>query len=152
LKWILEGDDVLAKNLGVKVPINWSEFSEDIFKFSLDAINQNPHSKVWYTYLPIDIKSNTIIGTCGFKGGPKNGSVEIGYEVSKVFRNKGYATEMVNQLINIAFNNKEVRNIIAHTLPEENASVSVLKKCGFVYKKEIMDDEDGKLWRWKLRK
>lgn len=60
--------------------------------------------KKWYCYLPIEIKSNTLIGSCGYKGGPsENGIVEIGYEVAEKFRNKGYATEIAGILTKIAF-------------------------------------------------
>ena len=41
--------------------------------------------------LPIEIETNTLIGSCGFKGEPINGKVEIGYEVTELFRNKGYS-------------------------------------------------------------
>ena len=78
LEWILEGDDVLSKNLGVNVPQNWSEFGKNIFEYSLNTVTQNPESKIWWTYLPIIIKTNTLAGTCGFKGEPKDGIVEIG--------------------------------------------------------------------------
>lgn len=149
LEWILEGDDVLSKNLGVNVPQNWSEFGKDIFEYSLNAVSQNPESQTWWTYLPIIIKTNTVTGTCGFKGEPKDGIVEIGYEVAKSFRNKGYASEMVNLLIEIAFKSNLVNSIIAHTLALDNPSVSVLKKCEFKFVKEFYDKEDGMLWQWR---
>ncbi len=152
LNWILEGDFVLSQNLKINVPINWTEFGNDIFKFSLDSINQNPDSQIWYAYLPIETKSNTIIGTCGYKGVPKDGLVEIGYEVSYAYRNKGYATEIVKLLIEIAFKSIKVNSIIAHTRDVNNPSVSILKKCGFSYVKEFLDEEDSKLWQWKISK
>jgi len=152
LNWILEGDLVLSQNLKIKVPNNWTEFGRDIFKFSLNAINNNPKSQIWFTYLPVEIKLNTLIGTCGFKGEPRDGLVEIGYEVSEAFRNKGYATEMVKLLINIALTSNLVNNIVAHTLPTNNPSVSVLKKCGFRFVAEIFDEDDGNLWKWNLSK
>ncbi len=36
----------------------------------------------------------------------------------------------------------------AHTLPENNASAHVLKKCGFDFVGEVVDPEDGRIWRW----
>lgn len=150
LNWILEGDLVLSQNLNINVPKNWTEFGSDIFKFSLDSIKSKPHSEIWYTYLPIEIKSNVLIGTCGFKGEPRDGLVEIGYEVSPAFRNKGYATEMVELLISQAFKSNLVHTIVAHTSESNNPSVSVLKKCDFRFVKEVYDEEDGILWKWNL--
>ena len=150
LDWILEGDEVLAENLNIKVPKNWTEFGTDIFKFSQAAITKKPSSQVWWTYLAIDVEKKSLIGNCGFKGEPIDGFVEIGYEVCRAYRTKGYATEMVKELITLAFNSKEVKSVLAHTLTENNPSVSVLKKFGFTFVKEIFDEEDGKLWQWEL--
>lgn len=148
--WILKSDDILANNLKVSVPNNWTEFGEDIFKFFLDTIREHPDSQKWLSYLPIDIKTNTLIGSCGFKGSPENGIVEIGYEVCKTFRNQGYATEIAKQLIDIAFKDENVTTIMAHTIAKNNASTSVLKKCGFKFVKKTFDEEDGNVYQWQL--
>ena len=42
----------------------------------------------------------------------------------------------------------EVRVICAHTLPDGAASKRVLEKCGFQHKGEVMDPEDGLVWRF----
>ena len=36
----------------------------------------------------------------------------------------------------------------AHTLAERNASTRVLEKCGFGLVGEVVDPEDGPVWRW----
>ena len=36
----------------------------------------------------------------------------------------------------------------AHTAPTANASTRVLAKCGFDFVGEVMDPEDGRVWRW----
>jgi RimJ/RimL family protein N-acetyltransferase len=59
---------------------------------------------------------------------------------------------MAKGLIENAFKDQSVRQILAHTLAEENASCSVLKKCGFIKTGEIEDEEDGLIWRWELNK
>jgi hypothetical protein len=40
---------------------------------------------------------------------------------------------------------------IAHTLPEENASTRALRRNGFLFAGEVMDPEDGLVWRWERR-
>jgi RimJ/RimL family protein N-acetyltransferase len=40
------------------------------------------------------------------------------------------------------------RTIRAHTMPEQNASTRVLEKCGFRWLGEVVDPEDGAVWRW----
>lgn len=151
LGWILESNQILSNKLNLEVPNNWTENGLDIFKLSLDAITKNPNSLTWWSYLAIDNNKNVLIGNCGFKGEPVNGEVEIGYEVCSKFRNKGYATEMVKELIKIAFKNLMVHTILAHTSAKKYPSVSVLKKCGFNFIKEFFSDEDeDKLWKWIL--
>lgn len=151
LENILEGDSHIAALLKINVIENWTEFGSPIFQFALGKIIKNPDSVKWWTYLPIHMESNTLIGSCGFKGPPNDaGEVEIGYEVANVFRNKGYATQISNQLIDIAFKENKVKSIIAHTLAEPNASVRVLQKCKFEFVEQINDPEDGLIWKWQL--
>lgn len=50
-------------------------------------------------------------------------------------------------LIRLAVGSPEVRQIIAHTLPETNASTRVLKKVGMHFVGEVLDPEDGRVWR-----
>jgi RimJ/RimL family protein N-acetyltransferase len=95
--------------------------------------------------------SGTAIGTCGFKGPPTaDGLVEIAYGVHPDHRGKGYATEAAEALVNYAFGDSRVRVVRAHTLPEPNASTRVLTKSGFRYVGEVIDPEDGLVWRWEM--
>jgi RimJ/RimL family protein N-acetyltransferase len=47
-----------------------------------------------------------------------------------------------------AFASGQVRVVRAHTLPELNASARALTKCGFKRVGEVVDPEDGLVWRW----
>jgi len=93
-----------------------------------------------------------IIGTAGFKGPPDaDGMVEIAYGVVPSVEGRGYATEAAGALVRFAAADARVRLIRAHTLPELNASTRVLRKCGFVHIGEVIDHEDGPVWRWERR-
>jgi [ribosomal protein S5]-alanine N-acetyltransferase len=94
-------------------------------------------------------ETGTTIGRCGFKGPPESdGVVEIAYGVEPDQQGKGYATEAAGALVNYAFASGNVRVVRAHTLPEPNASTRVLTKCGFRRVGEVIDPEDGLVWRW----
>ena len=43
------------------------------------------------------------------------------------------------------------RWVIAHTLCEPNASTKVLEKAGFERDGFGQDDDEGEVWRWKLK-
>jgi ribosomal-protein-alanine N-acetyltransferase len=92
--------------------------------------------------------TDTVVGKAGFKGPPADGVVEIAYGLSPEYQGKGYATEAVEALTAYAFESGKVRVVRAHTLPESNASGRVLTKCGFRRIGEVMDPEDGLVWRW----
>jgi ribosomal-protein-alanine N-acetyltransferase len=78
--------------------------------------------------------------------------VEIAYGVAKEHEGKGYASEAAEALVKYAFDKEEVRVVRAHTLPEPNASTRVLTKCGFRHVGEVVDPEDGLVWRWERMK
>jgi len=97
--------------------------------------------------------SGTVVGGCGYKGPPdQNGVVEIAYGVDPENRGKGYATEMARMLVTFAFTTGDVRLVRAHTRPQNDASSRVLRKCGFELVGEVIDPEDGLVWRWELHR
>ena len=94
-------------------------------------------------------RSGAVIGSCGFTGPPDaNGEVELAYEVDADHQGKGYATEAAEALVRFAYGHAAVRLVRAHTLPVPNASTRVLTKCGFRKTGEIIDPNDGAVWRW----
>jgi [ribosomal protein S5]-alanine N-acetyltransferase len=96
--------------------------------------------------------SGTAVGSCGFKGPPDaEGMVEIAYAIAPEHQGKGYATEAAAALVTYAFGSDAVRLVRAHTLPMPNASTRVLTKCGFQKVGEVIDPDDGLVWRWEYR-
>ena len=105
----------------------------------------------WCGYLAVDDVSHEIIGTCAFKGPPaSNKSVEIAYYVFPAFERRGYATAMARDLVALAFSTGKIDHVLAHTLPKDNPSTSILKKIGMRLIGEIDDPDDGRIWRWRL--
>ena len=58
---------------------------------------------------------------------------------------------MASKLIALARQSAEVRQVIAHTLPLQNASTRVLRRVGMTCVGAVVDPEDGNVWRWQLR-
>jgi ribosomal-protein-alanine N-acetyltransferase len=93
------------------------------------------------------------VGQCGFCGPPaSDGIVEIAYGVDVAFQGRGFATDAANVLVSFAFADQRVVTVLAHTLPQENASTCVLRKCGFCRAGESIDHEAGPVWRWARHK
>lgn len=152
LRHILLGDKDLSRLLEVEVPDPWSTFGHPAFVYAFEQVIRDPGSQRWWTYLPIIRARQILAGSGGYKGPPDpDGMVEIGYEIAPAFQHQGYATEMAQGLTEQALADPAVSFVQAHTLAQENASVAVLKKCGFVWKDEFEDETDGKVWRWECR-
>lgn len=91
---------------------------------------------------------HVVVGHAGFKGPPAGGMVEIAYGVDPQYQGRGYATEAAKALAAYAFRSGQVRIVRAHTRADATASTRVLTKCGFRRLGEVMDPEDGLVWRW----
>ena len=102
----------------------------------------------WGGYLVVDPQSGVVVGTCAFKGPPRDGAVEIAYFTFPAFERQRYGGAMARQLIAIADAAPEVGLIVAHTLPEPSASTRILAAAGLDLIGEVDDPEDGRVWRW----
>jgi ribosomal-protein-alanine N-acetyltransferase len=115
----------------------------------LDATNE---PSPWiHGFRVVHKESGEVIGKCGFKGPPADGVVEIAYGVAPEVEGKGYATEAAQALTDFARTIEEVRIVRAHTLPGGLASQRVLEKCGYKHVGEVVDPEDGLVWRFEWR-
>ena len=150
---ILQHDTArLAQLLQAHVPEDWTDF-EEAFASASPHLTHALDVSDWWVYLVVYVPENVLVGSCGFKGQPSQGGVvEIGYEVSEAYRNRGLATEVAGGLIQFAFSHESVKKVIAHTLSENNASASVLKKNGMQCVTSFDDPEEGWLWQWELLK
>lgn len=76
--------------------------------------------------------------------------VEIAYGTLPSFQRRGYASAMAAALVAAARESGVVRTVVAHTLPERNASVRLLERAGFVRDGTAEDPDEGTVWRWAL--
>jgi RimJ/RimL family protein N-acetyltransferase len=96
------------------------------------------------------LSDGTEVGMGSFKGPPADGTVEIAYAVVPEHQRKGYATAAARELVAYAFASPEVSRVIAHTLPEGAVSQRVLLRAGFTRCGEVVDPEDGLVWRFEI--
>ncbi len=107
-------------------------------------------SPPWTGYFVKDDEDG-LVAVCGFKGPPKDRKIEIAYGTFKAHEGKGIGTRVCKLLVNLSLNTDPTVRIMARTLPEKNASTSILRKNGFEWLGEVMDEEDGKVWEWELK-
>ena len=149
---LIEGVDEFERRIEVPAAEGLREFfvSDEVSADFLSRLQAATGVDPWqFGFAVIQRTLNLVVGSVGFKGAhDADGMVEIGYGIVVAFEGAGYATEATEQLIAFAFSNPEVRLIRAHTLPENNASTRVLAKNGFAKVGEVVDPDDGPVWRW----
>lgn len=107
-----------------------------------DSSKNYLYSTLWTI---IDKELNTMIGDLCLMGEPdEKGEVEIGYGTYESFQGKGYMTEAVGGMINWLKEQPYVFALRASTDKENHASLSVLKKNGFIQTEE---NETGVHWK-----
>jgi RimJ/RimL family protein N-acetyltransferase len=145
----LAGDEELERVLGHDVVAGWATFREAL-QPTRDAMAKT-EAVAWGTRLFVTDEPQELVGWGGFKGAPEDGVVELGYEIAESRRGRGLATEVTRAMVAEAFADPDVTSVVAHTLPERNASNRVLKKAGFRFDATV--EEDGEtIWRFVVEK
>ena len=120
-----------------------------VLQVTAEMYGRKGYEPPWIGYLANE--SGAWVGTCGFNGPQRAGEVEIAYFTFPGNEGTGVATRMAAALLAIA---QDVPlnspSVLAHTLPEENASTSILRKLGFSLVGEVDHPEDGNIWQWRL--
>ena len=151
-------DDVseYEKKMGLKAASGLRDFivSDEVSPAWIESLRASSGPDPWrFGFAVVDRESRSVIGSAGFKGPPDDdGMVEIAYGIVPDFEGRGYATEAAGLLVRFASENSAVQLIRAHTLPTNNASTRVLTKNGFEYVGEVVDPDDGLVWRWEREK
>jgi [ribosomal protein S5]-alanine N-acetyltransferase len=125
-----------ARMLAAVVPDDWPpETAADVLPLFLEWMEAAPDAEGWFSWYALardqDIEWPVLVGGGGFKGAPRDGTVEIGYAVIPQFRGRGYATEMVRALVKWAFQQPGVTRVIAETEGLNPASERVLARVNF---------------------
>jgi ribosomal-protein-alanine N-acetyltransferase len=144
---LAQGDTVFAERFGIPVEAGWAGFPEAL-PILLDAARAEVPGE-WGPQLFFD-DDGALVGNGGWKGPPEQGTAELGYAVAPSRQRRGIATAVVRELIQRA-GRAGLSAVSAHTLAEENASTKVLQRCGFTRTAELMDPDEGPVWRWELQ-
>jgi RimJ/RimL family protein N-acetyltransferase len=144
----LEGDEALGAALGHDVAAGWVTFTEAL-QPTRDALAAGPDGAAWGARLFVTGDPPELVGWGGFKGPPNDGVVELGYEIAESHRGRGLATMATRAMLAEAFSDDAVTAVIAHTLPQRNASNHVLEKVGFTFDGQVHEDGDV-VWRFLL--
>lgn len=148
---MLDGDDALGRLTGLAVEPDWTGgFDAAVLAGRLrPALANDPARLPWWARLFVHRADRRLIGFGGYKGAPDaEGRVEIGYALAPAYRGAGLARETAAALAHAAFAAPGVNAVIAHTLPEHNASTAVLEAIGLRRDGIVQNPTVGETWRW----
>ncbi|WP_428664263.1 GNAT family N-acetyltransferase [Runella sp.] len=123
--------------------------SQATIPVTIDFFNRIGYTPPWIGYYAQ--LNGKLVGSCAFKGAPKNGKVEIAYGTFPAYQKQGVAAEMCRQLVRLSLKTDPSVIITARTLPEESFSTKVLRKNGFKCLGIVWDEEDGDVWEWEFQ-
>ena len=104
----------------------------------------------WIGYFVAN-ENDEIMGVGGYKGKPLDGKVEIAYGTFKNYEGKGIGTEICRQLVQLSLQTDPSIRITARTLPDNNASIGILRRNGFECNGTVYDEDDGDVLEWELK-
>lgn len=138
----------IGENGGLLRDVAIDDFLQEVIEATVAHYQCTGFVPPWVGYVGVD--GEVPVGVCGFKGPPADGRVEIAYGTAPGHEGKGVATALASELVKIARKTDDKMTVIAQTLPEENASTSILKKLGFVMTGTVDHPDDGLVWEWEL--
>jgi ribosomal-protein-alanine N-acetyltransferase len=146
LQALLEGRvAVVEQSIGAAIPHEWLEYNHGLMKLRMRQIREDPRAQRWLLR-PIVLRrgEHPVIGSINFHGPPDaRGMVEVGYGLSPEYRGRGYAIEAVRALFAWAELDPSVRVFRASVAPDNERSLHLIGKLGFVQVGEQIDPEDG---------
>ena len=150
LEALLAGRRDEAERLGgFAIPAGWPDEHDGRFlALRLRQMLEEPSRGPWYVRAIVLPDERRLIGHIGFHGPPgvnarrDPDAVELGYTVLPEHRRRGYATEAVRALVAHA-RAQGVGRFVASVAPDNEPSLAIVRRLGFVEVGRHWDEEDG---------
>jgi RimJ/RimL family protein N-acetyltransferase len=138
----------ISENGELPEEVGLNDFLREVVEATVAHYRRTGFVPPWTGY--VGLEDGVPVGVCGYKSQPIDGRVEIAYGTAPGHEGKGVATALAGELVRIARGENASLTVFAQTLPEENASTSILKKLGFQMMRTVDHPEDGLVWEWEL--
>ena len=100
----------------------------------IQYINNGIEKEAWFYWGMCLTGHNQLIGTvCLWHFNSEQNETEVGYELHPDFQGRGLMHETIKTIIDFAFQTLQIETIKAYTHSENQASIALLRKCGFTY-------------------
>ena len=145
----LTGDDAgsVASELNAVLSPEWLASVGRIAAYRARQIREHPTDAPWL-FRPILLRDpgqpRPAIGYLNFHGAPdERGMLEIGYTLLPEARGQGYAIEAVRAAFEWATRVHGIRHFRASVSPDNDRSLNLIGKLGFVQTGDQWDEVDG---------
>jgi RimJ/RimL family protein N-acetyltransferase len=157
---LLDGDrDQAVALIGIELPQGWPDDNTwGFLRMRFGQLQREPEAQQWLGRALVLRRPRTMVGYAGFHGPPGSNAleeadaVELGYTVLEPFRRRGYAAEAARELMEWAREQHGIRTFVASVSPENEPSLALVRKLGFVHVDERMDEVDGLELVFELRR
>jgi RimJ/RimL family protein N-acetyltransferase len=146
-----------AEVLGIRSPAAPLDIpAERFLAHRLEQIRGEPEVQQWLARAIVVREGRMMVGNAGFHGAPgvnapgEPRALEIGYGILADQRGRGYATEAVEGLLGWA-RTEGIDHFVASVAPDNEPSLAIIRKLGFVRTGEHIDREDGLEYVFQLR-
>jgi RimJ/RimL family protein N-acetyltransferase len=146
-----------AELLDVELPDEFPRPGERRFlEFRLGQMRADERFETWCPN--VVVLEGRMIGHAGYHGPPGQNStqdpdaVEFGYAIYPEWRGRGLATQAAVMLMDLAEERAGIRHFVLAVAPDNDPSLAIVRKLGFVKTGEHMDEEDGLEHVFELRR
>jgi ribosomal-protein-alanine N-acetyltransferase len=146
-----------AQLLEIELPDEFPSDGERRFLgLRLRQMHDDARFKQWCPHAVV--LDGRLIGHAGFHGPPGVNSaqnpdaVEYGYKILPAWRGRGYATAAATMLMELAQEWAGIQRFVLSVAPDNEPSLAIVRKLGFVRTGEQMDEEDGLEWIFELER
>ena len=129
-------NDEVNKYLFDAEPTTDIQSADEIIQFYNQQEQRNQHR-----WVIIRKDDGAKLGTCGFHCWDKSTSCcDIGYDIFPDFWNKGYMSEAMQAILIFAKDEMNIKKINAHIYIENDKSIKLAEKFGFIYHGQMKDE------------
>lgn len=114
-------------------------YAEKDAVFWLNMAQQGFAKRNHFIFAMVLKETDTFAGGIGLVVNPKHNRAEAGYWIGEPFRNRGYTTEALAQILKFGFEELRLQKILAHHLMKNPASGKVMSKNGMIREGELVD-------------